>query len=53
MQVSYNASAGVLFKRKWHKKFLLYDLKETLKIMYRSLLQIFYICFTLGDIVPE
>ena len=38
-------------KGKWQQKFLLPHLKETLKIIYRSLLQNFYICFTLGDIV--
>ena len=39
-----------LLKGKWQQKFLLSHLKETLKIIYRSLLQKFYICFTLGDI---
>ena len=38
-------------KGKWQPKFLLRHLKETLKIIYRSLLHNFYICFTLGDIV--
>ena len=31
------------FKGKWQQKFLLSHLKETLKIIYRSLLQNFYI----------
>ena len=39
-----------LLKGKWQQKFLLSHLKETLKIIYRSILQKFYICFTLGDI---
>ena len=39
------------FKGKWQQKFPLSHLKETLKVIYRSLLQNFYICFTLGDIV--
>ena len=38
-------------KGKWQQKFLLSHLKETLKVMYKRLLQNFYICFTLGDIV--
>ena len=36
-------------KGKWQQKFLLSHLKETL--IYRGLLQNFYICFTSGDIV--
>ena len=38
-------------KGKRQQKFLLSHLKETLKVTYKSLLQNFYICFTLGDIV--
>ena len=38
-------------KGKWQPKFLLCHLQETLKIIYRSLLHNFYICFTLGVIV--
>ena len=38
-------------KGKWQQKFLLSHLKETLKVIYKRLLQNFYICFTLGDIV--
>ena len=38
-------------KGKWQQKILVSHLKETPKIIYRSLLQNFYICFTLGDIV--
>ena len=39
------------FKGKWQEKFLLSHAKETLKVIYKSLLQNFHICFTLGDIV--
>ena len=42
---------NIWLKGKWQQKFLLSLLKEILKIMYRSFLQNFYICFTLGDIV--
>ena len=38
-------------KGKWQQKILLSHLKETLKVIYKCLLQNFYICFTLGDIV--
>ena len=38
-------------KGKWQQKFLLSHLKETLKVIYKRLLQNFYICFTLADIV--
>ena len=38
-------------KGKWQQKFLLSHLKKTLKVIYKRLLQNFYICFTLGDIV--
>ena len=37
-------------KGKWQQKFLLSHLKETLKVIYKRILQNFYICFTLGDI---
>ena len=40
-----------VLKGKWQQKFLLSHLKETLKIIYRSLLQNFCIYFTFGDIV--
>ena len=42
---------NIWLKGKWQQKFLSSLLKETLKIMYRSILQNFYIYFTLGDIV--
>ena len=38
-------------KGKWQQKFLLPHLKETRKVIYKRLLQNFYVCFTLGDIV--
>ena len=36
-------------KGKWQEKFLLSHLKDTLKIIYRNILQKFYIGFTSGD----
>ena len=50
-QLSWLSIDNVSLKGKWQQKFLLSYLKESLKIIYRSLLQNFYICFTLGDIV--